>query len=146
MLGGNLQYICFTFNYSVMFTNNKRYEFGARHGTPVAHQDLKEVDNGVEVLYIEEVSDRYNKVPASSYGLKLQLEQGVPLEKTSVYMHLEKMYGAEVATRTVQELQTRLDNQRVAAAMAESRKKADDEMRNFILQQPAVSPAPSASV
>ena len=129
-----------------MYFNNNRYEFGARHGDPVAHQDVKEVDNGVEVLYLEETSDRYNKVPASSYGLKLQLEQGIPLEKTSVYMQLEKMHGADVATRTVQELQTRLDNERVAAEMAAARKKADDDMRNFIMSQPAAAPVTAAPV
>lgn len=124
--------------------NNKRNSPSAPHGAPEFTQDVAEVDNGAEILYMEENRKRYSGVPATAYDLKKQLEEGVPLEKSGTYMTLEKTHGADIATRTVKELQSRIDDARVKAEMKRLREESDKAFRASVIDvQP--SPTPQGS-
>lgn len=106
--------------------NNKRTHSAPEFGAPEFSQDLAEFDNGNEVVLLEEQSDRYKSVPAHSYALSKQLAEGVAPEKAGVYMHMERTYGADIASRTVQKLQEKIDAARVAEELRKRRAASED--------------------
>lgn len=125
--------------------NNSRTHEPPQFGAPEFTQDLAQFDNGNEVVFLEEKPSRYQNVPASSYDLEKQLAQGVKPEKTAVYMHMEQMYGAEIATRTVQELQNRIDTVRVEQELRQLRANSEQALLTAArAAAKAASPTPAS--
>lgn len=108
--------------------NNKRNHSTPDFGAPEFSQDLAEFDNGNEVVMLEETSDRYKSVPAHSYALSKQLAEGIEPSKVGTYMHMERTYGADIATRTVQKLQEKIDSARVDAELRQRRAASENAL------------------
>lgn len=94
--------------------------------------EMRLIDTGKEIVSMPEEKDRYQQIPSSAYALEQQLKDGVVLESCPSYIRLEKMYGSDVAMRTVSKLQNMVENERVRLANEEFRKR---------VFSPAVSPA-----
>lgn len=101
--------------------NNARTHAAPEFGVPEFTQDLAEFDNGNEVVLLEEQPDRYKTVPAHSYALSKQLAEGIEPAKVGIYMHMERTHGADIATRTVQKLQEKIDAARVEEELRQRR-------------------------
>lgn len=98
--------------------------------------EMRLVDTGKEVVSMPEEKDRYQQIPASAYDLERQLKDGVALESCPSYIRLEKMYGSDVAMRTVSKLQNMVENERVRLA--------NEEFRKRVFTPAAPAPAPAA--
>lgn len=84
-----------------------------------SHVEFRVVDTGQEVVFLPEDKDRYDSVPASAYSLQNELKEGLKLEKCPTYIRMEKMYGSDVAMRTVSKLQSMIDEHNMRVARAE---------------------------
>lgn len=105
--------------------NNARKHSSPDFGVPEFTQDLAEFDNGNEVVLLEEQPDRYKSVLAHSYALSKQLAEGIEPTKAGTYMHMERIYGADIATRTVQKLQEKIDAARVEEEVRKRREASE---------------------